>query len=1183
MPPKNSPIRSHVPLEIYQLLTRLEPFVPPALTFYGLAILIYYGHQPWQWLSLGLVAGLPVLDYITNTSVSYLRLFRAGAILLIGWLLLQSTGGFHSFFILWYALLIGVYPLLLKPPYGLWLPGLTALAYLLLAPFADVSIPGLMILTRAAFLGFVGWLIYSLGATLAIYQQAVQTIEYSRETERALRESEERWQSLVENHPESISISVAGRIIYINPAGARTLGAASPEALLGRSMAEFNATDNITEIFEARLAAINRGESTLPLRLKIIGLDGQTRYIEVSSVPIIYQGQHAAQTVTRDITAQRQAQLDLLREKNFVDMVIDSLPGIFYLFNEQGQFLRWNIQLETASGYSASDISKMRPQDFFAGPDWQAVQQAIQKVLTQGEGTLAADAVTKDGRNVPYFFTGRRITIDGKPCVVGMGLDITPRKQVEEDLRFQKTLLEFQNEATLDAILVVSPERKWLFHNQRFLDMWQFPEDIIQEASSRRGLAWAKAQFADPDQAVAQIEKLYDYPDWTYRDEVRFVDGRIFDRYSAPVRSADGVHYGRVWYYRDITEQKRTEASLRERERFIQSIADASPNILYVYDQVQEREIYLNQAVEQILGYSAAEIMALGSNFLPTLMHPDDLARLSGYRSQEWQAAPGQILERDYRMRHKNGQWRWLHSRELVFKRSPSGAVIEILGTAEDVTEARQAQKILQQEKERAEAASQAKSEFLTRMSHELRTPLNAILGYAQILNNDKTLTPVQREESAIIQRSGEHLLALINDILDLSRVEAGRLDLNPTEFHLPTFLNNIVKLFQLRAGQKGLAFHYEPAPTLPAGVQADARHLRQILINLLSNAIKFTDRGIVTFRVSWVADPSSFVTSHRSETNDARTAPQDQEPMNMAAIRFEIADTGPGILPADLELIFEPFRQAGNQNHYTEGTGLGLAISQRLAGLMGSAIQVKSQPGQGSCFWFDLELLKSSTGVSMPPILEQSITGFKGGPYKILVVDDNIDNRLLLKDALEPLGFEVIGAIDGQDGLAKMAQSQPQVVLVDLRMPVLDGLEMVRRIRQTDETKIIIAVSASAFEHSREHSLAAGCNEFISKPVQITHLLILLEKYLALEWCYGETGPENEPTTLPALIISPPAPEIIALHELILVGDVGGMLERAAAIEQMDDRCRPFVTMLRRVAADYQLMKIRQFVEEYL
>jgi signal transduction histidine kinase len=264
-----------------------------------------------------------------------------------------------------------------------------------------------------------------------------------------------------------------------------------------------------------------------------------------------------------------------------------------------------------------------------------------------------------------------------------------------------------------------------------------------------------------------------------------------------------------------------------------------------------------------------------------------------------------------------------------------------------------------------AAAANQVKSEFLANMSHELRTPLNSILGYAQILKGDPSLTPTQLEEIRIIQQNGEHLLTLLNDILDLSKVEAGRLGLELAEFHLPTFLKNLVSLFQMRANQKGLAFHYEQLTPLPAGLRADERKLRQVLINLLGNAIKFTEAGQVTFRVCRL--PTQRPTTGQPPV-DALVYPDRNEAADI--LRFEIQDSGPGIPPRQLNAIFEPFRQVRQPGRYIEGPGLGLSISRRLAGLMGAALHVESQPGQGSRFWLDLPLPKTTLWPEMllPP-----------------------------------------------------------------------------------------------------------------------------------------------------------------------------------------------------------------------
>ncbi|HEY9671243.1 MAG TPA: ATP-binding protein, partial [Waterburya sp.] len=463
---------------------------------------------------------------------------------------------------------------------------------------------------------------------------------------------------------------------------------------------------------------------------------------------------------------------------------------------------------------------------------------------------------------------------------------------------------------------------------------------------------------------------------------------------------------------------------------------------------------------------------------------------------------------------------------------------------------------------EAAKAANRAKSEFLANMSHELRTPLNGILGYTQILKKDKTLTDQQKNGLGIIHQCGEHLLTLINDILDLSKIEARKMELYPKACHFPEFLEGIAEICRIRAEQKGIELIYEILTPLPNTIQADEKRLRQVLINLLGNAVKFTEQGCVTLKVGY----------------------HDEK------FRFQVEDTGIGIAPEQLEEIFLPFQQVGEGSRKTEGTGLGLAISRQLVQMMGSELWVKSTLGKGSIFWFDLDLLEITEVDDIGSRLKRDITGFKGEKRRILVIDDKWSNRSILVSLLEPLGFELIEATDGLDGLNKARNFRPDCILIDLVMPVMDGFEATRRLRSLPELKevVIIAVSASVFNFDQQQSQEVGCNDFLPKPVRESELLEKLEVYLGLEWIYEEethvedAGFSQEKKSLGEPILPPPAEEITALFDLAKRGDLRGIVERAAHLEMLDQQWMPFATHLRQLAKQFEDEKILEFVKQY-
>jgi signal transduction histidine kinase/ActR/RegA family two-component response regulator len=385
--------------------------------------------------------------------------------------------------------------------------------------------------------------------------------------------------------------------------------------------------------------------------------------------------------------------------------------------------------------------------------------------------------------------------------------------------------------------------------------------------------------------------------------------------------------------------------------------------------------------------------------------------------------------------------------------------------------------------KERAEIANDAKSAFLARMSHELRTPLNAIMGYAQILKMDKTLTDRQVMGLNTIHNSGEHLLLLIIDILDLSRIEAGKTELYTSTVHPQSFLSGLVDIIRIKAEEKTLRFDFECAPDLPAAVEVDEKRLRQILLNLLSNAVKFTESGQVRLGVTVVS-------------RDAGA--------KRIVLRFEVQDTGTGIRGNELQVIFEPFEQAGDARSRAGGTGLGLAISRQLVRLMGGEVHVESQDGIGSLFWFELNL----PWVDTVPALEAAqpppeVTSYLGPRRKVLVADDVPANRTMLIDLLKPLGFDTLEANNGQSALAQVQAAAPDLILMDVAMPVMDGLEAIRQLRESPATQSlpIIALSANASNADRDQALQAGANGFMTKPFERAILLAQLSVHLNLNW----------------------------------------------------------------------------------
>jgi PAS domain S-box-containing protein len=522
-----------------------------------------------------------------------------------------------------------------------------------------------------------------------------------------------------------------------------------------------------------------------------------------------------------------------------------------------------------------------------------------------------------------------------------------------------------------------------------------------------------------------------------------------------------------------------------------------------------------------------------------------------------------------------------------------------------EIADRKLAESALQQAVLAAETANRAKSEFLANMSHELRTPLNGVLGYAQIIKIDKDLSSDHQESLSNIQQCGEHLLMLIDDVLDLSKIEARKMELYPEELNILNFTKNIADLFQMRTAQKGISFNYEQVSPLPSCVRVDQKRLRQILINLLSNAVKFTQSGGVTFKVGYVGAGAwsrgqgkshEFSTlSSELKQNYLRFAHNPIAAKHALKIRFQIEDTGTGIERSKSEEIFLPFHQVGG-NRFVEGTGLGLSISQRLAKLMGSEIRFNSTFGKGSTFWIDLELPATKRYLEVSVLQEKPwLVGFVGHKRKVLIVDDNQLNRDLLCRLLGRLGFEIAEAQNGQECLCKAVKFQPDVILMDLRMPVMDGLETARRLRKLPELKdvVLIALSASVFESTQQESILAGCDDFLPKPIEANHFLEQLRVHLGLEWVYEQSSENKKRTTsslspasgFPAYssLLPAAAESVTQLLKLAAMGDIEEIFDENAKLEILEPKLVPFVAKLRQLVKGFQLKQIRNILKQYI
>ncbi|BAY18407.1 integral membrane sensor hybrid histidine kinase [Anabaenopsis circularis NIES-21] len=755
-------------------------------------------------------------------------------------------------------------------------------------------------------------------------------------------------------------------------------------------------------------------------------------------------------------------------------------------------------------------------------------------ILTRGVPILAADGSVREW--------------------IGTCSDIHDRKQAEEELRESNILLNSILESTPDFIVVKDCQGRHVALNTNLANYIGRPiEEIIGKDDTEVLPLDAALAIMAKDREIMATGKPQSYEEEVVKDGIF----STFLTSKAPWRDAHGNILGIIATTRNISDvyaelrlRKQAEEDLQESNILLRSILESTPDLIVVKD---DQGIYftLNSGSANFLGRTVEEVIGKDD----TEVFPPEVAC-------EIMAKDRQIIETGigitYEEELSNGKSGGTYLTSKAPWRDDQGNILGIIAITRNISDRKQAEIALAQAKEAAEAASYAKSEFLANMSHELRTPLNGILGYAQILQRSKHLNEEERSRIDVIYQCGSHLLTLINDILDLSKIEAQKVELMSSDFHFPAFLQGVAEMCRIRAELKGIQFSYQFASELPVGIRADEKRLRQVLINLLSNAIKFTDAGQVTFTISYAFE---------------------------GKIRFEVRDSGIGIPPEKLQTIFQPFEQAGDRRRQIEGTGLGLAISQRIAELMDSTIHVQSEIGVGSIFWFDVDLPEAQEWVKTSQADDYGqIIGIKDRQPKILVVDDKWENRSVIHNLLSPIGFEVTEANDGEEGWQKITEFQPDLVITDLLMPKLDGFGLIHRIRQSEAFKhiIIIVSSASVFESDQHRSIEAGGNDFLPKPVQAIALFQKLRKYLDLEWLYEEQTSENQLIIDNAELVLPPQNEIETLYELVMKGNFKGIIKQAALISQIDQKYIPFTKQLHQLAQGFQDQEILALIHSH-
>ena len=759
--------------------------------------------------------------------------------------------------------------------------------------------------------------------------------------------------------------------------------------------------------------------------------------------------------------------------------------------------------------------------------------------------------------------------------------EIKAKQKIEQSLRESKDRFRSLIETSSDWVWEVDGNFVYTYASPKVKDVLGYePTQIVGktifELMPAAEAAKASQKFASLVESKAPFECLLGIYQHQANHQVAIETSGV------PIFNRDNHWCGYRGISRDVSERQQNLDTIKKNLSLLQTIINATPDIIFVKD-LDGRYQWANKALASTLDLGVDAIIGkqdrdLFPEAVASKIEADDLQILESRQISTYE----EVVELGDR------QISYLTTKTVYY--DEVGNALGIVGIARDINDFKEAEAVLHRAnlelehrveertselaraKEAAEAANQAKSVFIANMSHELRTPLNSILGFAQILSQEPNLDSEGRDRVTTIYQSGKHLLTLINDILHLAKIEAGKLELQQSEFNLPKFIERLLAIIRVSAESKNLYLDYQPRLDLPTMVRGDETRLRQILLNLLGNAVKFTEQGGVTLQIGWVED---------FEVNDSNRASQ-------SLIRFQIEDTGVGIELDKLTKIFSPFYQSLQPEATSEGTGLGLTISQNIVREMGGEIMVRSNLGKGTTFWFDLALpivqlgeAELDTGIGQPLAI-----AYEGRRLKILLVDNHSSDRSVLASLFAPFDFEIWETESGVKGIKLAVQHQPQVIIFDYALPDINGGEMLAQIQQQYDLKQTVTIGVSAVNLELPDSQAttpALGDLFLPKPVNLRKILNELSTRLHINWIYPEpySSKSQSASNLDVnLYTFPPKSVLKKLLTSIEQGNIGKIQQTARQLKTQPEY-EQFAERAIEYAEHFQLKKLRQFIQK--